>query len=204
MATTKDAIEKRIQRLAQRMRRCAIHGTRLWCQHEVEWAGTELELYEGLSLYCRLMPYLPKKLPSTHQLCPTCGEPLVCEPCDQAKLRSMPPIWVPDDLCTPEEWARWHALKGHFRRTPGEHTGAFEALIQKLAPSWPDPPCAPEPIAVHAPLPAPPPTPQPTPTPAPEPEPVVYEVDDGEVDASTVDALQDLITQLTDQLKSRR
>jgi hypothetical protein len=119
MATTRDAVKKRIEKLAQRMRRCAMHGTRLWCVQEVEWTGTLAEFAEGLDLYCKLHPYLLKWTP-THQTCPTCGERLVCEPCAEAQ-RPRQPIWIPDEVISPEEYARWLALQGRFRRTPGEH-----------------------------------------------------------------------------------
>jgi hypothetical protein len=104
MAITRAALNKRLDQLTRRLRRCAVHASRLWCTRELKWVGTDAELSDAIDLYCRLQPYLPKATP-TDQLCPVCREPLWCEPCLDATNR---PVWVPDGL--PGETEKFWAL----------------------------------------------------------------------------------------------
>jgi hypothetical protein len=76
------------------------------------WRGTEAELQELCALVDRTEPY-DRQLPSAG-VCPLfgCGGELFCEPCYNAAAAR---IVLPDDLYSPEEWARYAVLKRYLQ-----------------------------------------------------------------------------------------
>jgi hypothetical protein len=209
MAITRDAVNKRIAQLAQRLGVCATHGIKLRCSHEYlethEWTGTPEELAEAADLMRRMKPYLAPMTPSG-QLCPTCPshEPLWCEMCYEAQASKALPIVIPDEVMTQAQYDRYRELFQLMREKPP----ALPASVP-----WEDVSSGTKDIRLPEPpaLPVPVPTPAPVVTPVPDIQagnvilntPEVID-DDDEVDDSTIAELQDMIAKLTDQLRSRR
>jgi hypothetical protein len=105
----------RLNKIAERMNVCPIHGAPLLCGPcHFEWRGTDEEFRELWPLSQRVSPYF-KGLTPSGRVCRTCGTDLWCRPCYETQARQIP---VPDDLFTPEELARYTKLLGHMRLKP--------------------------------------------------------------------------------------
>jgi hypothetical protein len=115
--------EKRLRKLASRAGLCHIHLIRLVCvlcearRGEPVWTGTDAELEELVALCDRQAPYYAQ-LPSAG-VCPLfgCGGTRYCEPCYNAAAAR---VRLPDDLFSPEEWARYAVLKGYVQHQDAE------------------------------------------------------------------------------------
>jgi hypothetical protein len=106
-------LRTRLNKVAERMNVCPIHGTPLLCSLcQSVWTGTDEEFRELWPLSERIGPYF-EHLALSGRVSRDCQDPLYCRQCYEAAARQ---IEVPEDLFTPEELARYTELLGHMQR----------------------------------------------------------------------------------------
>ncbi len=106
------SLKARMRKIAARLQVCPIHELPLRCGPcWFYWDGTEEEFWELSPLVARMEPFLEHLAPSG-QVCPACQTDLWCRLCYEAETAL---VKMPDDLFTPEEYARYDALIAHMR-----------------------------------------------------------------------------------------